>query len=305
MNWYLKHINPPLRHFSTHHQSRTRSVLPRLLKLQSNLEQFQAATAVHRLIFWSISPSAASRGPPAAQTSAVHFFCPPTFCQNHFTSPHLELDAACEQFLRRSFCPYKSSLIMDDEALSGFAAITGASPEIARHFLSMTDGNIEQAIQLFFDSPDLSSTLASEPQRAPASQPSRPQQHSSRAGRTDSAGVVHLDSDDDEDMGEEALASNRKMSTEPVTTSTPGNGSYDDDEAMARRIQEEMYAGGDAHGDYDAEGVRAPIARTTETLVGPGADWGPEDMHDAVLQQLRMRQQTRPGRSSSSRYYIR
>ena len=69
---------------------------------------------------------------------------------------------------------------------------------------------------------------------------------------------------------------------------------YEDDEAVARRLQEELYAGGDAAGGYDADEVRAPMARTTETLVGgQGGDWPPDDMNAAILQQMRARQQPR------------
>ena len=60
--------------------------------------------------------------------------------------------------------------------------------------------------------------------------------------------------------------------------------------AMARRLQEEMYSENPASGD----GVRAPIGRTTETLVGPDASWGLEDDREAaVLEQLRRRAQPR------------
>jgi hypothetical protein len=56
---------------------------------------------------------------------------------------------------------------------------------------------------------------------------------------------------------------------------------------MARRLQEEMYR----DGRDSSDGVRAPIARTTETLVGPEADFDDGDMHASILGQLRARQQ--------------
>ena len=65
---------------------------------------------------------------------------------------------------------------------------------------------------------------------------------------------------------------------------------------MARRLQEELYAGGDIGGGPAGDGVRAPIRRTTETLVGPGA-YGmsdDDDMRAAVLEQMRARQRPRP-----------
>jgi hypothetical protein len=87
---------------------------------------------------------------------------------------------------------------------------------------------------------------------------------------------------DDED---EDIAASRA-----VAAAAAQDADYEDDEAIARRMQEELYAGGDASGGYDADGVRAPIGRRTETLVGgPDGDWPPEDVHAAVLQQMRAR----------------
>lgn len=82
-----------------------------------------------------------------------------------------------------------------------------------------------------------------------------------------------------------------------------GGTSFEDDEAMARRLQEEMYGGGGGGGagdDVDSEGVRAPMARTTETLVGPNSDWStvgrdPGEMRAAVAEQMMARQRRRAG----------
>lgn len=180
---------------------------------------------------------------------------------------------------------------MDDEAISGFAAITGASPQVARHYLSLTDGNMEQGIQLFFDSPELASAADNPPPVPhPSTRPSRP------AARPDPAGVIQIDSDDDEEIEDDL---DNDVDTPPrATASNAGHSgpAYEDDEAMARRMQEELYGGGAQAGGVDTDGVRAPIGRTTETLVGPGSNWGgPEDMHDAVLEQLRRRQAPRTG----------
>jgi hypothetical protein len=184
-----------------------------------------------------------------------------------------------------------------DEAISMVSAITGATPQVARHFLSLTDGDAEQAIQLFYDSPDLSSGMAQEPSTVPATQTQPPQHRHSR----DPPDIVLIDSDSDDDVPMDTDTDinntfseprNPNLHTAPVAESM-SYGSYEDDEAVARRMQEELYAGGDMAGDYDAQGVRAPLARTTETLVGPGSEWTPEDMHEAVLQQMRARQQPR------------
>ncbi|EMC91136.1 hypothetical protein BAUCODRAFT_39277 [Baudoinia panamericana UAMH 10762] len=158
-----------------------------------------------------------------------------------------------------------------DEAISTFVSITAATPAQAQQYLSLTDGNVEQAIELFFNSPDLGAT---------ASAPSQPShQPSSRDN------PIALD-DDDDDV--------------EMIGSGPAGHSVEDDEAMARRLQEEMYGGGGGGGggrrdDVDAEGVRAPMARTTETLVGPDADWrnDPDQMNTAIMEQLAARQRAR------------
>ena len=184
-----------------------------------------------------------------------------------------------------------------DEAISTVSAITGATPQVARHFLSLTDGDAEQAIQLFYDSPDLSSGMAQESSPMPATQPQQSQRRHSR----DPPEIVNIDSDSDEDvqMDTDADMDNNFSGPEKSTRNTAPTtvqasfGSYEDDEAVARRMQEELYAGGDIMGDYNNQGVRAPLARTTETLVGPGSEWTADDMREAVMEQMRARQQPR------------
>jgi hypothetical protein len=157
---------------------------------------------------------------------------------------------------------------MDDELIANFTAITSATPERARQYLTLTDNHLEQAIQLFFDS-DGADMGAAMPQQtpAPAAQPS------SRRYNQDDNGVVTIDSDDDD-------------------------APYEDDEAMARRLQQEAY--GTTAGQED---IRAPMARTTETLVGPGSTWAhadddPDDITAAVHEQMMARQ-----RRGSSLFY--
>lgn len=159
---------------------------------------------------------------------------------------------------------------MDDQ-ISMFCAFTQAAPDKAQQYLALTDGNVEQAVELFFNNPDLGASAA-----AP-SQPAQP--FSNREN------PIEIDDDDDE-MGD-------AKHFDAVPT---GGHSVDDDEAMARRLQEEMYGaggGGGAGGDVDPEtGVRAPMARTTETLVGPGSDWRNDhnEMQAAIAEQLLARQ---------------
>lgn len=176
-----------------------------------------------------------------------------------------------------------------DDTVDTFVAFTGASPDVARRYLGMTENNTEQAIQLFFDSPDLATSIAQGSQAAaPPIPTSTHPQRSARLGRQDEHGVVHLDSEDDDmDVDENNVQATSRAE------SAGGAVDYEDDETIARRLQEELYTGADASG-YDADGVRAPMARTTETLVGgPDGDWHPEDMNAAILQQMRSRQQAR------------
>jgi hypothetical protein len=175
-----------------------------------------------------------------------------------------------------------------DDAISTVVAITGTTPEVARHFLSLTDGNAEQAIQLFFDSPDLSSSIAQGSSNAASSQQVSGEPLLSSGGRRD---PINLDSDD-EDV---AMDVDSDSANHISRNQQQG---YEDDEAIARRMQEELYGGNNMAGAH-AEEVRAPLARTTETLVGPGADWASGDVHSAVLEQLRGRQQPRRGEFSS------
>jgi hypothetical protein len=164
---------------------------------------------------------------------------------------------------------------MESDVVAQFCDITGSNPELATQYLQLTDFNIEQAMQLYFDNGG--APLTEEPR-----QPPRP------SNFEDESGVVHIDSDSDDDNRTE-------RPTHPAASAT-----FEDDAAMARRLQEEMYGGGgpggaqgagSGNGDFDDEGVRAPMARTTETLVGPGAaDFDDEDdMHTNILSQLRAR----------------
>lgn len=158
-----------------------------------------------------------------------------------------------------------------DDAIAQFTAITSAEPQRAQQYLSLTDGNLEQAIQLYFDSGGVDMGAAVPHQPAQAS--SAP----ARGYRENADGSVTVDSDDEME--------------EDVTRPQPAAPAYEDDEAMARRLQEEAY--GSAGGGQ--EEVRAPMARTTETLVGPDANWGggEDDMRAAIAEQMMARQRRR------------
>jgi hypothetical protein len=168
---------------------------------------------------------------------------------------------------------------MEGDVVAQFTEITGSTPELATQYLQITDFNIEQAMQLFFENGG--AELAEQPsQQAPP-----PQSATHPPAYEDNAGAIHLDSDDDDD--DIAIDESRSSAAPRPTAPT----AFEDDAAMAQRLQEELFSGGDS-----LDEIRAPMARTTETLVGPGADMFDDgDMHSAILNQLRSRQ----SRSSS------
>ena len=211
---------------------------------------------------------------------------------------------------------------MDVGAIAQFAGITGASDQIAAQYLRLAEGNFEQAIELFFanEGADLgpSSESAQHLNDPPslAQPPARPTRH--RRGYEDQDGIVHIDSDEEDN----AYADDGIEVTGEITRQTPaartpyqpsmssGNNTssasragaaVDDDELMARRLQEEFYsAAGQANNTHTANlealdeyGYRAPLGRTTETLVGPGSfdPTNAEEMRVAVMEQMLARRQ--------------
>ena len=209
---------------------------------------------------------------------------------------------------------------MDEDTIAQFASITGSSPAIAAQYLRLADNHTEQAIELFYandgadlePSPQPPHSLQPPPIPPPSTRPAR-----HRRAYQDEEGVVHLDSDQedpdymDNDDVEFAGQNQRVDSTtnrgtsalqpSSVAASAAGQESIavDDDEAMARRLQEEFYGaagrtGGGATEMVDEHGYRAPIGRTTETLVGQGSfDPTDEDeMRAAVAEQMAARRQT-------------
>lgn len=143
-----------------------------------------------------------------------------------------------------------------DAAIAQMVAFTDTTPDRARQYLQVTDGDVEQAVSLFFESGggDLGGTT----------QTSAATNHAV-AG----SGVAQdpISIDDDEDV--------------PVSHPRP-TVDAEDDEAMARRLQEEMYGGAGQEED-----IRAPIARQAETLVGSGSEYyGGSSLDEAVQERL-------------------
>lgn len=172
---------------------------------------------------------------------------------------------------------------MADAEISSFVDITGASAPVARGFLEMTNGDIQQAIQLFFENPDLQYSISSATRPEAEAEATSSRQ---RGGvREDDQGVIHIDSDDDD-------------SDSGGVQGVVRNAQEEEDAAMAKRLQEDMYSG-DPGG---VEGVRSPIRGTTETLVAPNSAWGggfgDDDVHSEVMEQIQRRRDQR-GRYST------
>ena len=210
---------------------------------------------------------------------------------------------------------------MDEDPIAQFSSITGAVPSLAAQYLRLADNQTDQAIGLYFANDGAELEPSSEPPQSshpppvpPAS--SRPPRH--REGYEDEQGIVHLDSDDedqdylDEEQGDVGsreqpprqgpVAARSTSALHTPSGATPSVGTsatVDDDEALARRLQEEFYgAAGMGSGGQNAEaldehGYRAPIAPTRETLVGPDSfdPSNAEEMRAAVMEQVAMRRQ--------------
>lgn len=185
---------------------------------------------------------------------------------------------------------------MADDNVAQFMSITGANDSVATGCLSMTEGDVMAAVNLFFENPEIASSFSAQASSAaPASSSTatnaRPQGASSsrNLGRQDDQGVIHIDDDDDD----EPIEVDDDDDVDDVDHSHLERIAQEsDDAAMARRLQEEMYGGG---GPPPADGVRAPIARTTETLVAPSGYGAPiDDDGFGGLEQLR--RQARPRR---------
>ncbi|KAJ6445107.1 proteasome component ECM29 [Purpureocillium lavendulum] len=194
---------------------------------------------------------------------------------------------------------------MEDDNIPSFASITGANTEVARGFLQLAGGDLERAVGLYFENPDLVSGVGagiSGGESAPRTDASRPVAGRSNIGREDSSGVIHI-SDDDEDDDVMEIEDDDE---DTAVAAAAARAQEEEDAAMAKRLQEELYGGGgSASGPGTGPGaddVRAPIARTTETLVAPDPAWGggggdDDEMGSAILEQLRRGRRAPPARS--------
>ena len=196
----------------------------------------------------------------------------------------------CGKLQGTASCHHLSAITMD-ENIANFTGITSASTRQAEQYLRLTDNNLEQAIQLFFEDPGLAPPS---PQFQPTSSSAPiPQPQPRTRNYTDEQGVVHIASDDEEDEDLEMGEADDAPAQGPSRIAPH----LEDDETMARRLQEEMYQSGGP----DPAGVRAPMGRTTETLVG-----GDDDDMQAMMQEhfMRRQQPRTQGRTGISKYQM-
>jgi hypothetical protein len=181
-----------------------------------------------------------------------------------------------------------------EENISFFIAVTSAPEDIARKFLELAGNDSQRAVELYFENPDLVSGVATSTPPVP-NQRTRP-----NIGREDESGVIHLDSDDDEAMfdgGDSDDDDGRAAAQNAAAIAQE-----EEDAALAKRLQEELYrenhgSGAAMGGGMDSDDVRAPIARTTETLVAPDPSWSHHDDLDSVMFEQLHRRRNPPARS--------
>lgn len=175
---------------------------------------------------------------------------------------------------------------MANSQIEELKAIINCSDDAAATLLQIANGDLMQAMNLYFDNPDIVNSVRA----APASR-------SNQARGTSSGNAIQIDSDDEGD-DVQVLDSDDDMSFgNEDAAAVARNAQEEEDAAMAKRLQEELYGGGGAGGQGASGGddVRAPIARTTETLMAPSYGYGEDDMDNAaaVMEQLRRRQHRR------------
>ncbi|KAK0748389.1 hypothetical protein B0T21DRAFT_279195 [Apiosordaria backusii] len=153
--------------------------------------------------------------------------------------------------------------------------VTATTHAVAQRMIEMC-GDANSAVTMWFQDSELQRTVIRSVNDA-----------SSASDRPSQAREVITIDDSDDGMQDTGLDSD----TEDVA-GVARAAQEDEDAAMARRLQEEFYgaSGSGAQGSgggLDDDGVRAPMARTTEVLVAPGGY--DEGDHESVLSQIRAR----------------
>ena len=158
--------------------------------------------------------------------------------------------------------------------------VTNTTTDKAEQYLTLADGNVDQAVTLFFENggADLIST-------APATQSTSPPRPSAPGNSRD---PINIDADNVSDDDDPQITGVRRVGGLKGPASYGGS-SFDDDAAMAQRLQEEMYRHSGGLGGGGDEPVRAPIARQAETLMGADTEIGIPDSAIPAAVQQRMR----------------
>ncbi len=180
-----------------------------------------------------------------------------------------------------------------DAAIAQIVTITSASPERAAQYLQLADGDLDSAVMLYFEN------NGADPSGGPSSYdaPPLPPVSSRPAATGDAHHPIDVDDDTISDDNDPEITGFRKVGESEGETQSHNKGlTFDADAEYARRLQEEMYGGAGGQGPTGEEEVRAPIARQSETLLGPGADVGPLDEREIpahVMQQMHRMQNRR------------
>src|ERR1700754_642642 len=120
-----------------------------------------------------------------------------------------------------------------DEAIATVIAVCGTTTELASQYVQLADGDANQAVQLFFENGG--GDLAGPP--SPPPPPAAPEHAGSSADPIDIDAEEHISDDNDPEV------TGFRKATQPPA------GDYEDDEAMARRLQSEMYGAGTTEED--------------------------------------------------------
>lgn len=137
-----------------------------------------------------------------------------------------------------------------DEAIATVVSVCGTTPDLAARYVQLADGDANQAVQLFFESGGADLFGSSSSQNPP------PRTTPHQTG--DAGAPIDVDAEDNISDDNDPEVTGFRRTTQPPPAD------YEDDEAIARRLQNEMYGEGDSMN----EEIRAPIARQAETLVG-------------------------------------
>ncbi len=182
-----------------------------------------------------------------------------------------------------------AAMEVDEETVTNFMALTDANEHVARSFLEVTNGDLAQAAELFFESPEMVTTFnqasasrAHDPPRLPEARPATQPTYGVHARPSDDArdGHTPIQIESDSEF-EDDIFDNESAAVQAETVARSAQ--EEEDAAMAKRLQEELYA--EPTTTTAADGIRAPMGRTTETLVASGFDMG-EGEHDEVAMQV-------------------